>query len=101
MSAVGPNRSSKVVLADVIRELRTEGFGARVVADPDELVVVYASDPRLDPWDDPTEDRLIEMVRIEHRDGHLHCPWLPGPIPDIEFEGLGTMLRTLMETRGY
>lgn len=53
-----------------------------MVADSDELVVVYATDPRLDRWDDPTVDRQIEIVRIEHRDGRLHCPWLPGPIPD-------------------
>jgi hypothetical protein len=101
MSAEDSASSSKVVLEDLARELRAEGFGAEVVADPDDLVVVYATDPRLDPWDDPNEDRQIEIVRIEHRDGHLHCPWLPGPIPDSELEGLGTVLKTLMETRGY
>jgi hypothetical protein len=89
------------VLEDLVRELRAEGFGAEVVADPDEVVVVYATDPRLDPWDDADEDRQIEIVRIEHRDGHLLCPWLPGPIPDSELQGLGTLLQTLMETRGY
>jgi hypothetical protein len=101
MSAEGSSGFSSVVLEDVVRELRAEGFGAEVVADPDELVVVYATDPRLDPGDDPNEVRQIEIVRIEHRDGHLYCPWLPGPIPDSELRGLGTLLRTLMETRGY
>jgi len=89
------------VLEDLVRALRAEGFGAELVADPDESVVVYATDPRLDPWDDPTEDRQIEIVRIEHRDGHLLCPWLPGPIADGELAGLGILLKTLMETRGY
>lgn len=89
------------MLEDLIRELRAEGFGAEVVADPDEHVVVYATDPRLYPWDDPTEDRQIEIVRIEHRDGHLHCPWLPGPIPDSELHGMGILLKTMMKTRGY
>lgn len=101
MSAESSAGSSRAVLEDVARALRAEGFGAEVVSDPDECVVVHAKDPRLDPWDDPAEDRQIEIVRIEHRDGHLHCPWLPGPIPDSELEGLGTLLRTLMETRGY
>jgi len=101
MPAEGSAPSSGVVLEDLVRALRAEGFGAEVVADPDEVVVVYATDPRLDPWDDANEDRQIEIVRIEHRDGHLHCPWLPGPIPDSELQGLGTLLRTLMETRGY
>ena len=101
MSFASSAGSSDVVLEDLIRELRAEGFGAELVADPDESVVVYATDPRLDPWDDPTEDRQIEIVRIEHRDGQLHCPWLPGPIPDSELQGLGMLLRTLMETRGY
>ena len=75
--------------------------GPRWWTTPTNLVVVYATDPRLDPWDDPNEDRQIEIVRIEHRDGRLYCPWLPGPIPDSELEGLGTLLRTMMETRGY
>ena len=101
MSAEGSAPSSSVVLEDLVRALRAEGFGAEVVADPLESVAVYAADPRLDPWDDPNEDRQIEIVRIEHRDGHLYCPWLPGPIPDNELEGLGTLLKTLMETRGY
>ena len=101
MSAEGSVRPSRVVLEDLVRALRADGFGAEVVADPLEHVVVYAADPRLDPWDDPNEDRQIEIVRIEHRDGHLYCPWLPGPIPDSELEGLGTLLKTLMETRGY
>jgi hypothetical protein len=101
MSFASSAGSSDVVLEDLIRELRAEGFGAELVADPDESVVVYATDPRLDPWDDPTEDRQIEIVRIEHRDGHLYCPWLPGPIPDSELQGMGTLLTTLMETRGY
>ena len=101
MSAEDPARPSRVVLEDLVLALRAEGFGAEVVADPLEYVVVYATDPRLDPWDDPNEDRQIEIVRIEHRDGHLYCPWLPGPIPDSELGGLGTLLKTLMETRGY
>jgi hypothetical protein len=101
MSTEGSAGSPSVVLEDLVRELRAEGFGAEVVADPGNLVVVYATDPRLDPWDDPTEDRQIEIVRIEHRDGHLTCPWLPGAIPDSELQGLGILLRTLMETRGY
>ncbi len=101
MSGEGSAGSASVVLEDLVRALRADGFGAEVVADPDELVVVYAADPRLDPWDDPNEDRQIEIVRIEHRDGHLYCPWLPGPIAESELEGLGTLLRTLMETRGY
>lgn len=101
MSAERDARSSSDVLEDLIRELRAEGFEAEVAAHPDGTVVVYAADPRLDPWDDPNEDRQIEIVRIQHRSGHLHCPWLPGPIPDSEVEGLGTLLRTLMETRGY
>ncbi len=101
MPAKGSAPSSRVVLEDLVRALRAEGFGAEVVADPDEVVVVYATDPRLDPWDDANEDRQIEIVRIEHRDEHLHCPWLPGPIPDSELQGLGTLLQTLMETRGY
>jgi hypothetical protein len=101
MPAKGSAPSSRVVLEDLVRALRAEGFGAEVVADPDEAVVVYATDPRLDPWDDATEDRQIEIVRIEHRDGHLYCPWLPGPIPDSDLQGLGTLLKTLMETRGY
>jgi hypothetical protein len=101
MSAEGSAQASRAVLEDVARALRAEGFGAGVVTDPAESVVVHAKDPRLDPWDDPNEDRQIEVVRIVHRDGHLHCPWLPGPIPDTELNGLGTLLRTLMETRGY
>lgn len=101
MSAERSAGSSRAVLEDLARALRAEGFGADVVADPLEYVVVHAADPRLDPWDDPDEVRQIEIVRIEHRDGHLYCPWLPGPIPDSELEGLGTLLKTLMETRGY
>ena len=101
MSAASSASSSGVVLEDVVRALRAEGFGAEVVTDPDRLVVVYAADPRLDPWDDPDKDRQIEIVRIEHRDGQLHCPWLPGPIPDSDLAELGTLLKALMETRGY
>jgi hypothetical protein len=101
MADEGSSGTSRDILEDLVRALRAEGFGAELVADSEESVAVYATDPRLDPWDDPTEDRQIEIVRIEHRDGHLHCPWLPGPIPDSELHGLGTLLRTLMETRGY
>lgn len=39
--------------------------------------------------------------RIVHRDGHLHCPWLAGPVPDGDVEELGAMLTTLMQSRGY
>jgi hypothetical protein len=101
MSIERPARPENVVLVELVQVLRAEGFEARMLADPDEAVVVYAEDPRLDPWEDPNEERQIEIVRIKHRDGHLHCPWLPGPIPDTDRAELGTILRTLMQTRGY
>jgi hypothetical protein len=89
------------VLEDVAAELRADGFLAEVVREPVEEVVVRLADPRLDPWEDPNEERIIELVRVQHRDGLLHCPWLPGPIPVAEADDLGDILKTLMETRGY
>jgi hypothetical protein len=93
-------RPDETVLAELIRVLQAEGLDAELVDGAGE-VVVRAADPRLDPWDDPTADRRIEVVRIVHRDGHLHCPWLAGPVPDADVEELGDMLTTLMQSRGY
>ena len=93
-------RPDGAILAELIRSLQDEGLDAELADDPGE-VVVRAPDPRLDPWDDPTADRRIEVVRIAHRDGRLHCPWLPGPVPDNDVRELGAMLKTLMESRGY
>ena len=93
-------RPDAAILAELIRSLQDEGLDAELSDDPAE-VVVRAPDPRLDPWDDPTADRRIEVVRITLRDGRLHCPWLPGPVPDSDVRGLGAMLTTLMESRGY
>jgi hypothetical protein len=89
------------VLEDVAAELRADGFMAEVVRDPQEEVVVSMPDPRLDPWEDPNEERIIELVRVQYRGGQLHCPWLPGPIPVSEADDLGDLLKTLMESRGY
>ena len=93
-------RNDRTVLAELIRSLQDVGMDAELADGPSE-VVVRAPDPRLDPWDDPTADRRIEVVRISVRDGHLHCPWLPGPVPDSDVEEFGSMLKTLMESRGY
>jgi len=94
-----PRRDPGVV-DELIRSLHGEGLDAEPATDPGE-VVVRAPDPRLDPWDDPAGDRRIEIVRIVHRDGHLYCPWLPGPVPDADAGELGPVLKTLMESRGY
>jgi hypothetical protein len=88
-------------LEDVAAALRADGFLAEVVGEPQAEVVVSLPDPRLDPWEDPNEERIIELVRVQYRDGLLHCPWLPGPIPLAEAHGLGDILKTLMASRGY
>ena len=93
-------RPDRSILAELIGSLRDAGLDAELADHPDE-VVVRATDPRLDPWDDPTADRRIEVVRVLHRDGRLHCPWLPGPVADSDVREVGSMLKTLMESRGY
>ena len=101
MSADHPStRPDQAILAELIRSLQDEGMDAELADDPGE-VVVRAPDPRLDPWDDPAIERRIEVVRIVHRDGHLDCPWLPGPVADRDVRELAAMLKTLMESRGY
>lgn len=94
-------RPGEEVLEELVAALLDEGFGAEVITGPIEQVIVTAQDTRLDPWDDPDNLGQLEVVRIDHRDGQLFCPWLPGPVADADLATIPPLLRTLIQTRGY